>query len=270
MNRRIEILTAVMNLKGFGGSSSDFLWNLFAPPRQILGARRIQRTDSGPANTLAIWIKGYSRPLFLPNEFELRCIHQPLAEETYPRNWHYYCTPETPVGRNDIVFDCGAAEGLFTFLARHEGASSVTFEPNPIYFRALQQTFADDDKVILVNSALGDSSGVGFLSKDDVSSKVNTDSGHPITIDTIDEVCNRLRIAPTYLKADIEGFEARLLQGAAETIATHHPKIAITTYHDENDVNALVSMLKYYWSGYRIRIKGICDRHGKPVMLHAW
>lgn len=269
MNRRLEILSAAIGLRGLGGSLDDFLWNLFAPPCHVLGARRIQRIESGK-NMRAVWIKGYDRPLYLPNEFSSRCIYQPIAEETYPRNWHYYCTPETPIERGDTFLDCGAAEGLFAFLARDKGARGVVFEPNPIYFRALQQTFDSDENVLVVNAALGDAPGKGFLSNEEITSKVNSDSGHPIRIETIDGICDQLKIKPSYLKADIEGFESKLLYGAAETIATHHPKIAITTYHAENNSLELASMLKRFWPNYRIRIKGISDRYGKPVMIHAW
>ncbi len=269
-NRRLEILMAVAALRGTGGSLSDLAWNLFAPTCNVTGGRRVKRVDPQADGLRAIWIENSDRPVYLPASFDLHCIHHVLAEETYPRNWHYYCTRETPVEKGDVVFDCGAAEGLFTLLARDKGAKAVAFEPHPVYFAALQRTFADDSGVRLVNAGLGDQEGEAFLSRDDIASKVSSDDGYPIRIETVDAACERLRLAPTYLKADIEGFESKMLAGAAETIARHHPKIAITTYHDENDPAELAAQLKRLWPGYRIRTKGICNRYGKPVMLHAW
>lgn len=269
-NRRIQILLAVLKQHGMGGPLRDLMWNLFAPTCRIAGGRRIERIEQGPGDLRAIWVKGMDRPLYVPEEFSLHCIHQVLAEQTYARNWHYYCTPQTLVQANDVVLDCGAAEGIFTMLARQKRARCVAFEPHPMYFRALQQTFAGDEDVMLVNSALGSSPETGFLSKGEIDSKVNDTNGYSIKVETIDAVCDRLKIAPTYLKADIEGFEDKMLQGAAETISRHHPKIAMTVYHDENDVTALVATLRRLWPGYRTGTKGICDRYGKPVMLHAW
>lgn len=269
-NRRLEILMAVARLRGAGGSIPDLAWNLFAPKCSIIGGRRVARVDPPQNGSRPVWIAGADRPVYLPERFDLHCIHQVLAEETYPRNWHYYCIPETAVEKDDVVFDCGAAEGLFTFFARRRGAKAVAFEPHPLYFRGLQKTFADDAGVLLVNAALGDKVGQSFLSKDDIASKVSAEDGYPIEVETVDHACARLGLAPTYIKADIEGFEAKMLEGAVETIARLHPRIAITTYHEENDPRELAAILRRIWPGYRIKTKGICNRHGKPVMLHAW
>lgn len=269
-NRRLEILTAVMGRHGTGGSFTNLAWNLLAPKCGVTGGRRIRRVDPPHDGLRSIWIERCDRPIFLPEHFDLHCIHQVLAEETYPRNWHYYLIPETPIEKDDVILDCGAAEGLFTLLARCKEARAVTFEPHPLYFKALQKTFADDAGVVLVNAALGDTPGQTFLSKDDIASKVSPVDGYPIRIETLDAACDRLHIEPTYLKADIEGFEAKMLEGAAETITRFHPKIAITTYHEENDPQELAAILRRFWPGYHIKTKGISDRRGKPVMLHAW
>lgn len=256
--------------RGAGGALADLGWNLLAPKCSVTGGRKVRRVDAPSNGVRAVWIKEFERPIYLPEKFPIHCIQQVLTEETYPRNWHFYRTAETPVERNDLVFDCGAAEGLFTYLARHEGARAVAFEPHPLYFSALQRTFAGDAGVLLVQAAVGDQPGRGFLSRDDIASTINNDDGYPIEIEPIDAYCDRVKVVPTYLKADIEGFEAKMLAGAAETIARHHPKIAITTYHAENDPPALAAMLRRYWPKYRIRFKGIADWQGKPVMLHAW
>jgi FkbM family methyltransferase len=269
-NRRLEILMAVASLRGTGGSLPDLAWNLFSPTCTVLGGRRVRRVDDAAGGLRAVWIAGVERPIFLPEQFDLHCMHHVLSEETYPRHWHFYATPETPVEKNDVVLDCGAAEGLFTLLSRERGAQVIAFEPHPLYFRALQRTFADDPQVQLIPAALGEAPGEAFLSDGDVAAHVLQDGGVPIAIDTVDAVCDRLRIVPTYLKADIEGFEAKMLAGAEETIASHHPKIAMTTYHDENDARELMATLRRLWPGYRFKTRGISDRHGKPVMLHAW
>ncbi len=269
-NRRVEIAIAALTIRGMGGSASGLLRNLFAPTCSVIGGRRVQRVDAPQDGLRAIWIKGLDQPLFLPEQFRLHCVHQVLGEETYAWNWHYYCIPETRVEKDDVVFDCGAAEGLFTLFARQRGARAAVFEPHPLYFKALQKTFASDPGAMLINSGVGDVEAKAYLSRDDIASMVTQDGGYPIQIETIDAACDRLKLVPTYLKADIEGFEARMLMGAAETIARHHPKIAITTYHAENDPQQLAALLRKFWPGYRIKTKGICDRRGKPVMLHAW
>jgi FkbM family methyltransferase len=273
-NRRIEILLAVLKGHKTGASVNDLFWNLLVPPCSIMGNRLVERLEDGPNNTTVIWIKGFASPLFFPKEFGLIGVHHVLTEIAYPWNWHCYCTPETPVVRGDTVLDCGSAEGLFMLLARTLGATGIAVEPHAVYLRALTMTFANDDGVVLVPSALSNKIEEGFLLESSYGSRVIADDGNSnnmkIKIETVDAICDRLKCFPTYVKADIEGFEEKMLEGAAETIATCRPKIAITTYHAENDVQAITRLLRRFCSDYKFRIKGISDRHGKSVMLHAW
>lgn len=273
-NRRIEIMLAFMMRGKTGGAVHDLVWNTLVPSCTVMGKRLIERVDDGLDDTKAVWIKGYSSPLYFPNEFSMVGVYHVLTEMAYPRNWHYYTTPETPVERGDVVFDCGSAEGLFMLAARQLGATGVAFEPHPIYLRALRQTFRNDQGVLLVNSALSNKTEPGFLTESSYGSRVVLDVGEPmsmrINIETLDSVSTRLNCHPTYIKADIEGYEQNMLEGAAETISSAHPKMAITTYHAENDVESIRRLIKHYYAGYRFRIKGIADRYGKSVMLHAW
>ena len=90
-------------------------------------------------NTRAIYIKGHSRPLYFPAEFDLHFLHQVLAEETYKWNWHYYQIQQTRVEPDDVVMDCGAAEGFFSLMASEQGAKRVIcLDFPPWYLRALK------------------------------------------------------------------------------------------------------------------------------------
>jgi FkbM family methyltransferase len=273
-NRRIEILLAVLSRRKMGGSVHDLLWNLLTPPCSVMGDRLVRRLEDGPDNTVVVWIKGWASPLFFPKEFDLIGVHKVLTEMAYPRNWHYYCAPETPIVPGDVVLDCGSAEGLFMLLARKLGATGIAIEPHPTYIRALRKTFANDDGVQLVASALSNKAERGVLFDCSVGSRVIADDGNSknieIKIETLDTICDRLHCQPTYLKADLEGFEEKMLEGAADTIATYRPKIAITTYHDENNAEVIAGLLKRFCPGYRIKTKGLSNRYGKSVMLHAW
>ncbi|MGA8741570.1 MAG: FkbM family methyltransferase, partial [Terracidiphilus sp.] len=230
--------------------------------------------EEGPENTTVVRIKGVKSPLYFPKEFGMVGLYHVLTESMYPRNWHFYTPPETPLEKGDIVFDCGSAEGLFMLLARNAGATGVIFEPHPTYLRTLRLTFANDDAVMIVDAALSNQIESGFLLESSYGSRiVNEGEGGQhirINVETVDSTAQRIRCAPTFLKADIEGYEQKMLEGAAETISSAHPKIAITTYHDENDVESIRKLLKRYYANYRFRIKGISNRNGKSVMLHAW
>ena len=196
-----------------------------------------------------------------------------LTEETYSWNWHYYQIPQTQVEPGDVVIDCGAAEGFFSLLTREQGAKQIIcLEPHPSYLRALKQTFAGDEKITIVAAAIGDLVGDIRLSNNGIASMVTDqqDGTIPVKVETIDHLCSSLSIKPSYIKADIEGYEEKMLMGAAETIAAYHPKLALTTYHRATAGGWMERFLKSIYPKYNIRFKGLATQHGATVMLHAW
>jgi FkbM family methyltransferase len=272
-NRRVEILRNAVELRSLGGSPADFLNNLFAPTCSVLGGRRIQRIEEAADNTTAVYIKGIHRPLYLPVEFDVRFLQQVLTEETYRWNWHYYQIPQTRVEKGEIVLDCGAAEGFFSLKASDQGARRVLcLEPHPAYLRALRKTFDNDKAVTVVDAAVGDQLGVVMLSNGGLGSVVTDkqEGSLPVRVETIDHLCPSLDIQPTYIKADIEGYEEKMLTGAAEVIAAYRPKLALTTYHRASAGDWMVRFLKNIYPKYNIRIKGLGAQRGATVMLHAW
>ncbi len=56
----------------------------------------------------------------------------------------------------------------------------------------------------------------------------------------------------TYLKADVEGFEIPLLRGAAASIETYRPKIAMSIYHRLTDMVDIPLLLRSMVPGYRM------------------
>jgi FkbM family methyltransferase len=262
-----------MALRTLGGSPLDFLSNLLAPPCRFLGGRRIERIEEAKAGTRAVYIKGHQRPLYFPAEFDFHFLHQVLTEGTYGWNWHYYQIPQTRLEAGDVVIDCGSAEGFFSLLATEQGAKQVIcLEPHPSYLCALKETFAGDERITIVAAAIGDRVGDIHLSNDGIASMVTDreDGTIPVKVETIDHLCASLDIRPTYIKADIEGYEEKMLMGAAETIATHHPKLALTTYHRATAGGWMERFLKGIYPKYNIRFKGLAAQHGATVMLHAW
>jgi len=60
---------------------------------------------------------------------------------------------------------------------------------------------------------------------------------------------------PTFIKMDIEGMEPKALQGAAETIRTHRPQLAICVYHDISHLFEIPKQIKELYAGYRLYIR---------------
>jgi len=272
-NRRVAILRNAIKMRALGGSLQVFAINLLSPTCDVLGQRRIERVEETAENSKAVFIRGIRDPLYFPAEFDLHSLRQVLTEATYGWNWHNYEIPETRVEVGDVVVDCGAAEGFFSLVATEKGAGRVIcIEPHPAYVRSLRRTFEGHGNVTVVNAAVGDAAGETYLTNSGMYSLVThlSDGTIPIKIVTIDNICSSLGIQPTYIKADIEGFEEKMLVGAAESIATYRPKLAITTYHHFGAAEWMQRFLAKLHPGYKFCLKGLSAQAGAMVMLHAW
>jgi hypothetical protein len=90
---------------------------------------------------------------------------------------------------------------------------------------------------------------------------------HAIRIESLDSYLDGQKI--TMLKADVEGMEMALLTGAAETIRTYRPKLAICVYHYPADIPVISAYLQSLVPSYRFAL-----RHHSPqlmeTVLYAW
>jgi len=59
-------------------------------------------------------------------------------------------------------------------------------------------------------------------------------------MNTVDALCTRLDVAPTYVKADVEGWELAMIRGARELLSRHKPRLTITIYGDPGVVKELI------------------------------
>jgi FkbM family methyltransferase len=218
-----------------------------------------------------IHLKGIKRPLHVPAEFPLDQSRQVVAELFYPKNWHYYEVDGTKVGRDDIVLDCGAAEGLFALKASEVCKRCYALEPLPRYVETMRRTFLNVEKVEILPYAVGAVHARFHINGEGIGARLSEKGDGPeVEVFTVDELFYEKDRPITYLKADLEGFETNMLKGALRTIEKYRPKIAITTYHREEHAEELKKMLLKTVPDYKIRLKGIAPAHPSPMMLHAW
>lgn len=209
--------------------------------------------------------------LFWPNKFSVNGINQVTAETFDIKDWHYYQYKNTKVESNEILLDIGTAEGLFPLAVVDKCEHIFMIEPSKIFTNSLLKTFHNfQDKTTIINTAVGSIDDEVFFNEDSLDGQIsNCNNGnHKISLSKIDTLFKDKKI--TYLKADIEGFEQEMLLGAEETIKINKPKIAITTYHKENDPQKIITLIKSYVPEYNYFVKGIHGEEPKPVMIHFW
>jgi FkbM family methyltransferase len=270
-NRRLKLLQFAIAKGTLGGSLQDFVRNVFSPPCTPLASLKVERIDQDESGLERVWLKGQAEPLFFPTVLARRQLYQTLSEQLYSWQWHYYEIPETRVEPTDIVLDCGAAEGIFSFLVRDRAQQILCIEPLPAFQDSLKKTFSHHSNITVIPAALSNKPGLAYLQGSGITSTLTQKPNHnPVEVQTIDQLCEQLDLRPTYIKGDLEGFERKVIKGAKNTIRTCKPKIAITTYHRADDAEELMRLLKRFNPDYRFKLKGIEERVGTSVMLHAW
>lgn len=209
--------------------------------------------------------------LYWPKECPIDGIYQ-VASETFDTNdWHYYQKRHTEVQHGEILLDIGAAEGLFPLTVADHCKKILLVEPNDYFAKALSRSFEPfKEKVSIFNVAVGAENREIIFNSDSLAGRISEaeKTGTKKQLTTVDDLIGNAPI--TYLKADLEGFEAEMLKGAEKTIKRNKPKIAITAYHKENDANQIISLIKHFVPEYQYYKKGISQTGGKPVMLHFW
>lgn len=214
-------------------------------------------------------LRGIADPLFWPKEIDLWELHKSCTDCLYPGHWHHYEEPETTVEPGENVVDCGAAEGVFALSVARRAGKLAIFEPWSGFRESLRATFGD--RAALREQALGSGSHQAHLSGGSLYGVVNETDGDPIDVTSLDLF--RDQFGPVnYIKADVEGAEHDLLEGARDTLLADKPKIAMTCYHIGNDWQYMLKLARSVVPAYRYRVKGLSYNGGKarPVMLHLW
>ena len=163
----------------------------------------------------------------------------------------------------DVVLDCGANMGLFSTYAAQKGCTCYAFEPFPELKETIEKMCEINEVSInLVSAAVSNATGmatfsVGYNNTAGSLVKGASEEG-TIKVQTvsIDEFVEKEGLSSVdYIKADIEGAERLMLQGAQNTLAKFGPKLAICTYHLPDDKEVLTKLILQANPRYQIEYK---------------
>ena len=150
-----------------------------------------------------------------------------LIKEQDSRCPHCYEAKNFKIESGDVLADIGAAEGILALSVVEKASRIILFESNKEWLEPLNATFGPwKDKVVIVNKFVSDV----------------TDS-KCITLDDYFGVDEKL----SFLKIDVEGAEANLLNGCKRILQQYKPlKVAICTYHKPEDEHEFTRCLTEY------------------------
>lgn len=175
-------------------------------------------------------------------EKRIKRAYSDLLREQDINSPHRYLTESFTVGNDDVIADIGAAEGNFSLSVIEKIRKVYLFEYDNEWIEALKATFAPwIEKVEIINKYVSDS-----------------DDGTHIRFDTFYK--NKKDI--TFLKIDVDGAEAIVLNSCSEVFNTPDPfKVALCTYHKNNDEKDFTLLLRNH---------GFSITPSKGYMIHYY
>jgi FkbM family methyltransferase len=140
---------------------------------------------------------------------------------------------------------------------------TYAFEPADDSYEYLLQTAKLNKNIYPVKKGLGNVKTTGTLIKEEdvsvgnkIASESSTEEGQhvqQVELTTIDDFVKENGLTRVdFIKADIEGYERYMLEGARETLKNFAPKLAICTYHLPDDPEVLESLIKKANPAYNI------------------
>ena len=144
------------------------------------------------------------------------------------------------------TIDVGSYTGLYAIAAAKAGADSYAFEPNPFAReRALENIGINCADVTMFMSAVGDSPGqASFSMRHPLTSagQIGGDGGKKIAVEVVSIDSLEFNNV-SGIKIDVEGYEAKVIQGAINTIREHRPLI-IAEALNEASISELFSIME--------------------------
>ncbi|NUY31357.1 FkbM family methyltransferase [Paraburkholderia sp. JPY303] len=161
------------------------------------------------------------------------------------------------IGTREHFVDCGAHTG--TVVAKLLGAtdwkvaSVHAFEPDAKNYEALNNLMPYPLPFMHTHRcAVSDrSETLRFHETGTMGSHVSSSGGVEVPCVKLDDMVEDA----TFIKMDVEGFEARTLRGAAQLIARAKPRMAIASYHYATDLLDVADTLRELVPGHRLRVR---------------
>jgi FkbM family methyltransferase len=211
---------------------------------------------------------------FAPTGIPLRIAAPPLplASTLVFSQYAYRDQAVAPTARprpGDVALDVGGCWGETALWLAHEvgdGGHVHCFEPSPrnleLLAANLQRNPALLPRISVHTAPLGGEAGQPVWMDDATAAGATTHTGAvapegratvPALTDTVDALVARGELARVgFMKLDVEGAELEVLRGAAHTLRTQRPRLALAAYHRPDDLAVLPAYvaslgLEYQW-----------------------
>lgn len=169
--------------------------------------------------------------------------------------------------KDDIVIDAGANIGDFTVKIARRVSTVIAIEPSKENLSYLRLNTENVNNIKIIPKAIGKKEGLIGFTGQGVSAGVNEYADNLVEIDTLDRICDDLKIGPTLLKMDIEGYEGDALKGMEKSIDSVR-RMVIEIHDERNRRDCEDELIRH---GFKIRYQNKMDvvkRTLKNIILH--
>lgn len=147
-----------------------------------------------------------------------------------------------------LAIQAGGHVGFWPIKLSLNFGQVMTFEPEPDLYDCLQKNTRYLTNIVALPSALGDKRHYSHIKRSGSSGKnvVEADGADiPIHVASIDSLKIRQRVCAIFL--DVEHYEAKVIDGALQTIKRDRPVIQVEELNkqDQDDVWSLLKLLNY-------------------------
>lgn len=198
-----------------------------------------------------LFVDGSSRKVMI-NRLKHCLMAMPMP---YSLNDNLYFDPEIiSLSEAEVFIDGGmwigdTAEIFFSKVTNYK--DYYGFEPNEQNFRAACEALSSKPNVSLIQKGLYNcETQINFSTGFAASSRIDETGSESIETTSIDDFLHAKPHMPTLIKMDIEGAEAKALEGAKNTIIKHKPRLAICAYHKADDLYVLPELIKSFRDDY--------------------
>jgi FkbM family methyltransferase len=209
----------------------------------------------------------------LDHVLDFRLTFDPEAIAGVIEPQYYFPEDLIRFGVDEVFVDGGAYDGdtieTFSRLTGDRFERIFAFEPDRRTHKRLMTRFAEDARIETIGKGLYDHTTELYFHNLGTRGSVlvdNAEQGIRVEVTSIDEVLAGGRAS--YIKMNIEGAELAALEGAAETIRRHAPKLAIAAYHRPSDLWEIPNRILSISPNYRLYLR----QHGYGVIetvVHA-
>ncbi len=169
-----------------------------------------------------------------------------------------------PVGERFV--DVGCFDGYTTeeFLKRCPKYASVDiFEPEPNNMQRVKARLLARDRINFHNFGAASKSALLRFAASGSASRVAENGDIEVRVEPIDKVLDE---PPKFIKMDIEGAELDALKGAKQTIQNYQPRLAISVYHNADDLRRIPELVLSYREDYDLYLRHYTEGVTETVM----